>query len=701
MKIQTYQRRLIIINIIFILIIFAFFVRLYDMQIIHGQAQRNISATKIYKDIPINAYRGMILDRTGQPLAVNTQNYDLYIQKAGLNDYGMNSALLELYTILTENGDNYINNLSKYFTINPFSFKDMTKEQIEGWQANVNTFNIKKENVIYDPEAFYIYLRDQYFNIDNTLSQKQIYAIMTIRYEIITNGWRFYVGEPIKIAHNISEKTLAQVEEKSHLMPGLITNVNPQRVYVNAVNAAHVLGYIGLIDLNELSKNPDYAYDDIIGKTGIELAAEKYLRGKNGLRKMEVDQQGRIMTELEGEPAIPGNDVILTIDMKLQSVAMNSLEKTINSIVARKNINQGNFGDANCGAAVAIDVKTGEILVMASYPSYDPSCFIENTHEAQEKRLELIFDNEGKPLYNRALQATYAPGSTFKPLVGIAALQEGFLTPEKTILCDGHSNIGGMEFYCLEYVQGMGIHGNLSLERAIATSCNLYFHKLGVETGISNIDKWAKEFGLGELSGIELPGENPGQRSNREYKFRVKGEDWWIADTAQTSIGQLYNSFTPLQLANYAATIANGGKKMTPHIIKEVIDCNNNTVYKAEPEYVQLNINREYLDIVMDGMQRVASSVEGTVEQHFRDFPVKVAGKTGTAETGAESKSSSNALFMCYAPAHDPQIAVAVVIEKGVWGSYTAPVARDILAAYFGLDAEDEALQSVGYTLIP
>ena len=698
---KIHNKRILIISALFLCVVFTYVIKLYDMQIIHGQAERSRSEMRIYKDIETYAYRGVILDRNGLPLAINTQSYDLFIQKAGLKDEGMNNALLTLYHILDKNGDTYIDSFSHYFTVNPYSFNNMTPEQIKNWQANIDTFNIKKENVIYDAKKFYEYLRDEYFNINPELSQDEIVAIMTMRYEIMIHGWMFYTGKPVRLASKITDYTLAEMEEQNHLMPGLMANVVPSRIYVNADDTAHVLGYIGMVDPTDLESHPDYASTDYIGKTGVEAAAEKYLRGQNGLRRMEVDQSGRIMTELKSEPAIPGNDVILTIDTKLQKVAMESLEKTIQSIVDRKNIPLGNFGDANCGAAVAIDVKTGEVLVMASYPSYNPSVFIDSGAAAQEERLKLIFDNERKPLYNRALQASYAPGSTYKPLVGISALQEGFLTPGKTILCDGHSEIGGMRFYCLEYVQGMGIHGNLSLERAIATSCNLYFYKLGVETGINNIDKWAKNFGLGEYTEIELPGENPGQRSNRNYKYAVKGEDWWIADTAQTSIGQLYNSFTPLQLANYAATIANGGKRMTPHIIKEVVDYDNTIIYEAQPEYELSGVSQETLNIVIDGMQRVAQSVEGTVDQHFRDFPVKVAGKTGTAETGAESKSSSNALFVCFAPVEDPEIAVAVVIEKGVWGSYTAPVARDILAAYFGLDSEDEALQSVGSVLIP
>lgn len=389
MRLNIYGKRIFFVVVIFLCVVFLYFARLYDMQIIHGEEERDRSGMRIYKDIETQAYRGVILDRNGLPLAVNTQTYDLYIQKAGLKDEGMNKALLTLYRILIKNGDSYIDNLSKYFTVDPFSFRDMTPDQIQNWQANIDTFNIKKENVIYDPKAFYEYLRDEYFHIDSALTQDEIYAIMAMRYEIITHGWMFFTGSPVKLAAHVSNQTIAEIEEQNHLMPGLMANVVPQRIYVNAENTAHVLGYIGMINQTELENNPGYSSSDYIGKTGVEAAAEQYLRGENGLRKMEVDQSGRIMTELKGIPAIPGNDVILTIDTRLQKVAMESLERTIQSIVSQKDEAKGNFGDANAGAAVAIDVKTGEVLVLASYPGYDPSVFIDNSQEAQEKRLSL------------------------------------------------------------------------------------------------------------------------------------------------------------------------------------------------------------------------------------------------------------------------------------------------------------------------
>jgi penicillin-binding protein 2 len=350
-RLNIYGKRIFFVVVIFLCVVFLYFARLYDMQIIHGEEERDRSGMRIYKDIETQAYRGVILDRNGLPLAVNTQTYDLYIQKAGLKDEGMNKALLTLYRILIKNGDSYIDNLSKYFTVDPFSFRDMTPDQIQNWQANIDTFNIKKENVIYDPKAFYEYLRDEYFHIDSALTQDEIYAIMAMRYEIITHGWMFFTGSPVKLAAHVSNQTIAEIEEQNHLMPGLMANVVPQRIYVNAENTAHVLGYIGMINQTELENNPGYSSSDYIGKTGVEAAAEQYLRGENGLRKMEVDQSGRIMTELKGIPAIPGNDVILTIDTRLQKVAMESLERTIQSIVSQKDEAKGNFGDANAGAA--------------------------------------------------------------------------------------------------------------------------------------------------------------------------------------------------------------------------------------------------------------------------------------------------------------------------------------------------------------
>ena len=234
-----------------------------------------------------------------------------------------------------------------------------------------------------------------------------------------------------------------------------------------------------------------------------------------------------------------------------------------------------------------------------------------------------------------------------------------------------------------------GNQGYINLEKALETSSNMFFYKVGVQTGIDNIVKWAKIFGFGRKTGIEI-GEQIGSLASREYKRQNFGEDWYPANTAMASIGQLYNAFTPVQIVNYISIIANDGKKFTPHLIKMAVDESGKIVYESPREYEQLPISQENLDGVKRGMRAVVNSIDGTAANVFRDFPFHVAGKTGTSETGYEATSSSNGLFVCYAPYDDPQIAIAVVVEHGVWGSQTAPIARDIMLEYFRLNEKNE-----------
>jgi len=656
--------------------------RLFNLQIVMGDSYLEDSKNRILKERKIPAPRGKILDRTGIPIAVNDQGFILQIYRTGLKSQELNRVLHEVIKILDKNGDEYYTPLEKYLSIYPVNYKT-DKETVKKWLAD--TFGLDEDETPGTALDTFKFLQE-YFGIDASYTNEQAFKIMNLRYEILMNNWSFITFNPVTLSDDICRNSVAEIEERHHELMGVTTEVVPVRRYIDANDVAHVLGYVGYIDSEKLEewKDDGYGSKDIVGMTGIELTAEKILRGTNGRREVELDMNGRLTSILFEEPAVPGNDVVLTIDKRLQEIAMESLARNIEIIRSGAN-GKDNRGDANAGSVVAIDVNSGKILVMASYPSYDPSVFLPN--KANEKDViktisQLMNDNENKPLLNRTIQQYYAPGSTFKPLVAIAALEEGVITPYTYIQDNGMEEIGGMKFYCLEYRYG---HGPLQLDRALATSCNIYFHKVGVLTTIDKIDKWAKMFGLGEKTGVELPYEKAGNRANRQFKMDTFGEQWWMADTAQAAIGQLYNQFTPLQIANYVATIANGGKRYKPYIIDKVIDHDGNIVSETKPEYEQLPVSEETLAAVKKGMRSVASSVDGTAEKVFRDFPVEVAGKTGTAETGLEAEHSSNALFVCFAPANNPQIAVAVVIERGVWGSYTAPVARDVLAAYFNL----------------
>jgi penicillin-binding protein 2 len=682
------KKRCYILSGLFLLTFLVIVLKLSDLQVVHGQEYDEASQNRIFRERDITAQRGLILDRNGLPLAVNRQGFNINIVYTGLKDDELNDMLYRFVCVLEGNGDNYRNSLGAYLTYNPLTFNNKKENQVGYWQTE--TLGVKKDEVFSTPQEVFNYLRSEKFKIDEKYTDEQAYKIMLMRYEILKNQWIFENGTPIGLADDVSTETVSIIEEQHHKYPGMVTDIKPLRKYIDGQYAAHLLGYVRGIDEETLKELKDEGYDsnDIIGQTGIELAAERYLSGYDGRRRVEVNTKGRLTDELSGEPAIPGNTVVLTIDSRLQKTAMESLEKNIKRIRESGIGGSKNHRDANAGAVVAIDVNTGEILAMASYPTYDPSIFLADSADKDaQKAIQELFDpaNEDRPAFNRAISGKYAPGSTFKPITAIAALEEGIITPEDTIYDSGKVNIGGWDFWCLEYKNGLGAHGKTDLKKALETSCNIYFHEIGFRTGIDNIEKWARHFGLGEKTGIDILGESKGTVSSKEYKEKVFNDVWRPADTAQSAIGQLYNEFTPLQLANYISTLANGGKRYKPHLIKRVLKYDGSIVNEISPEYEQLPVKPENLEAVKEGMIKVTHSVDGTASEAFKNFPVTVAGKTGTAETGYEKSRSSNALFVCYAPAEKPEIAIAVVIEKGVWGSYTAPVARDILEEYFGI----------------
>lgn len=660
--------------------------QLVNLQIIHGKEYDEDSQRKLPRERKVTAPRGNITDRYGVPIAVNRQGFTVYIVKTDVASSEFNEALLRLIKIFEKNQETYNKTLNTYLAY-PLAFAaDKSEKEIIKWQ--VEKFALKKDEVFLNPEELFQYLRTR-FKIDEKYTAEEAYKIMTIQYEIMLDKWNFDNGNSICLAKDVKPETVAEIEERHHLLPGVITDIEPVREYIDAYYVSHVIGYVRGITAEQYEKlqHEGYERNDMVGQIGIESAAERYLRGIDGQKKVEVNTRGRLTDELYGKPAIPGHNVILTIDMNLQKVAMESLESNIKLI--RERGGRNNFGDANAGAAVVIDVNNGEILAMASYPAYDPSIFLAGADdkEAQKAIAELASGtSDSISQFNRVIQGAYAPGSTFKPLTAIAALEEGIITPDTIINDTGHENIGNWDFYCLEYTMGIGAHGRINLERALSTSCNLFFHIIGYRTGIDKIDKWGKLFGLGELTGVDIPYEYKGIRANKENKKKLWNDDWRPADTAQTAIGQFDNYFTPLQLANYISTIANGGKRYRPHLIKKILKYDGSIVNDIQPEYEQVPVKPETLEAVKRGMVAVTNSIDGTAVDIFKDFPFKVAGKTGTAETGKEANHSSNALFVCYAPADKPEIAVAVAVERGVWGAYAAPIARDILTEYFGLN---------------
>ncbi|MEN8904696.1 MAG: penicillin-binding transpeptidase domain-containing protein [Clostridiales bacterium] len=662
-------------------------IQLVNLQIINGARYEEESQQKLLRNRRIIAPRGNIYDRNGTPIAINRLSYTVEITKTMQNNDELNSMLLELVKIFEDNNDNYEKSLSNYLTNDPVDYGSYLKNSSyaeKNWKKDIAGDNKTLIKKLKNPNAIFKYLREEKFEIDKKYSDIDAYRIMTLRYEILIRGYS--ILNSLTIAKDVGKVTVAKIEELNHLFPGVSTNIEPMRKYINIEPIAHVIGYVANIDNEEYNqyRKKGYYMTDYIGKMGIEKSYENHLRGEDGQLSLESDIWNRKSNQLKEEKAKPGDDITLTIDMKLQSAAMKSLKANIEEI---RNTGKGNnnYRDTYFGSVVAIDVNTGEILVMASYPSFDPTIFITSfKNKKSQKAIEALYDpsDTSTSQYNRAILGIYPPGSTYKPLVGIAALEEGKITKDTIIEDPGFFYEEGVKLTCLEWRMGMGAHNSITLKDGLKTSCNVFFYKLGIKLGIDKIDQWSKMFGLGEYVGVEIEGESKGVRSNPKYHDSIYDYKFGKVLTAYSSIGQGYNLFTPLQLANYVSTISNGGKKYQPHLVKGISDNIGTTIQENKIEYKDLNIDKKNIQSVLDGMVAVTSEDEGTAVGAFEGFPYKVAAKTGTAQKG-ETNHSDYGLFIAAAPADNPKIAVCVVIERGVFGTFAAPVARDIFDVYF------------------
>lgn len=675
----------------------------------------------------IAAPRGDITDVSGRPLAWTTSTQKLYLTYAGLDSSELNAMLLDLALYLESEAVRWTSTLRDFIDLELPDYPgqaasgeglmptwQLSRDEILIWQTNRNLFNLSlpedDEAVSFDdrrakadPQLFYDYLLYELFKIEDPAADGQRYSqadawrIMQLRYLIYENNWAFINGTPVELARAVPESVIQVINEQNFRFMGVISGTESERVYDPLTRElSHVIGYVGRISARQYEELRDIGYspDSMVGQAGVESAAERYLAGRDGVQPYNIwsvaGESGAFYPETIGREPQPGNHVRLTIDLRLQQVALDSLERAIQTI--RDNPDAENFQDADAGAVMMLDVNTGAVLAMASTPGYDPADFLTQAwDEAAADRVQTyLTDNVNKPMMNRAMMEIYAPGSTFKPVTSIAGLESGTISPyNSTFRCVGHEDIGGRIWYCLERPNSG--HGRLDLISGMATSCNMYFYHLGTETGIDQISSWAKMLGLGEYSGIDLPGEARGIRSSRETMRQVVNNPdhtvWQIADTAQSSIGQLYNSYTITQLAVYTAALATG-QRVTPHVIADITRPNGSLLLEKSSDAVDLGISQESLDLVRKAMIAVAHSDEGTASRLFADFPITIAAKTGTAETGFEDVSSSNGLFICYAPADNPQVAIAQIIERGRWGSNTLSVARDLLTAYFRLDEE-------------
>jgi len=482
---------------------------------------------------------------------------------------------------------------------------------------------------------------------------------------------------PLKLAKNVSWQELALVETHSLSLPGVVVDVVPVRKYLGGEMTAHILGHVGEVSQEDLKgdKAGLFKPGDRVGKSGIEKYLDRYLRGENGGEYIEVNAIGRKVKTLKRLDPVPGNNVILTIDAGLQKAAWEAMEGKV-------------------GSVVAMDPRDGSVRVMVSRPAFDPNLFNKGISIEDWKKLSA---DPLHPMENKAIQGQYPAGSTFKIITAAAALGEGLITPETTFNCNGSFHLGNHEFKCW---QKKG-HGRINLHRAIVESCDVYFYNLGKLVGVDKLAEYARAFGLGVPTGITLPSEKSGLIPTKEWKLRRMGQPWQPGETISISIGQGFISVTPLQLLNAYCALANGGTVHVPRMIQRIEALDGQVLQEFGSQISNVvPLSEEYMDVIKQGLWGVCNESGGT-GWALRRPEADVAGKTGTAQVIGQRgrwedvkshampwKWRDHALFVCFAPVQNPEIAVAVVVEHGGHGgSAAAPVARKVIDAYFRIKA--------------
>lgn len=693
---------------------------LYNLQVVHGADFQAQSTRRIADKETVEASRGRILDCYGRELVSNTQQVNVTIHFSAMGDEATrNATLLELLALSRAQNITWNDNLP-ITTTAPFVFtldtasggvrrnftallEIMSKKK---WDVNgaaralAAEVQQRKQTLADNPDAVLPALATvsadalleemrTYYKVDPALPPEEARALVGLLYENTLRLNDIDRSGTYLFTQNVDIDFISMIKERG--LKGVQTDEVEVRQYMTPY-AAHLLGRVGLMDPTEWEtyQNLGYNMDDTVGKDGVEKAFETDLRGEAGVRAVETNTNGKVVSETWLTEPQPGDNVILTIDYRLQEALERSLAEKV-----------PNLSDQVQGASgVVIDVRDGGVLAMASYPTFDLSTlYTTNANYAAAANDPL------HPLVNRATQGLYSPGSTFKMVMGVAGLEEGVITPREKIKDTGRFEYPKDEKYpygtyhpqCWLYRQYGGKHGNINLSEALEVSCNVYFYTVGDRLQIDKIKQYANLFGLGEKTGIELP-EYAGGVASPEYSQDL-GQKWNGGDVLTASIGQGNTLSTPVQLANYIATLVNGGDRYRVHLLKSVKSNDFSQVIRAydEPPIDSIDIDPANLEAVKLGMRMVAESGAG-VSEHFKDLDVTVGAKTGSAQVS--SKSATNAVFVCFAPYEDPQIAVALVAEKGGSGGGLAAVAADIIKAYFNGESTIESANTEN-TLLP
>jgi penicillin-binding protein 2 len=534
-----------------------------------------------------------------------------------------------------------------------------------------------REMVTNRPSFNVVLVREDSNDVDELI--KQLASTLDLDISMLWEKLRGAQGKPrhipVRLLEDVDWETLAYVENHNQEFPGIRIETIPSRVYHYENLAAHAIGYLGEISRKELeSRDPEvYAGGDLIGKMGLERLREKDLRGEKGSSSSEVNARGFEQQLLKNVEPLPGNDIQLTLDAELQKVAEDLMKS-----------------GGKAGAVVAMEVKTGRMLVLASNPVLPLDQFVGGI---SHKNWNALLENTKHPLINKVVQAMYPPGSTYKMVTAMAGLATGAVDKDTVFYCPGHYYFGNRRYHCWK----RGGHGAVNLKRAISESCDVYFYQVGLRVGVDKLAEYANKFGLGHKSGIEMEHEKSGLTPTKEWKVKKYNQKWQEGETLSVAIGQGFNLVTPLQICLMTATIVNGGKQYLPQIIEKVTNPDGKILEQFEPVVLEeLKGEQRFLPLIRTGMEEVIQGRRGTARK-VRIKGLTIGGKTGTAqvvrlkqykhlkEEDIPYKYRDHAWFTCYAPAEDPEIAVTVLVEHGLHGgSGAGPVARAMLEAYFG-----------------
>lgn len=661
------KRRVIALLVFFGAFLLLFAAVLYDAQILHGGENRAKSISSNAASETVTASRGIITDRNGKVLVSNRLAYTLVFDRSGFDDdAALNAAILRLVQLCEETGTGWNDTLPIGRVGNFLRYSNARSETFDKFiEKNDLTSGASGRQLLSE-------LRELY-HVDESLSEREARLIVGVRYEL-------HSRDSYTFAEDVSTEVLSLITDGRY--EGVTIRTASARVY-NTALAAHILGTIGPIWQEEWSSSEDtgyvgyadkgYSMNDLVGKDGVEKAFESYLRGTDGRRLITTDETGKITGELYTREPQPGGTVALTLDIDLQADVEAALAETISGMIDKDSNERG-------GAAAVVSVGTGEVLALASYPTYDLSTFNEDYDE--------LVNDQRLPMFNRATQGIYAPGSTFKMVTAVAALESGIITPSSIIQDRGiYTYYKDPQPMCWIYSQTGSTHGRINVSQAITDSCNYFFYEVGRLTGIRTLDSYASQFGLGQSTGIEI-GDSSGVLASPEWA-ESHDQEWTDGQTITAAIGQSYNLFTPLQLANYVATLVGGGDHYQAHLLKNVKAYDNSRLlymYGDKPMNT-VEISDSTLSAVTRGMHEL--TVSGSVAYAFENCVVSAGAKTGSAQVGTDI---ANGVFVAYAPYEKPEIAVAIVIEKGGSGAALANTAVEIINSWFSRAQDGTAI---------